>query len=259
MPLIVIGDIHAQIEKFWRILEAAELCNAKRQPLAALSAAGGSRLVLLGDLVHAKNRERYSELTNTPNFDEHNPEHLARAERCQEAFLRELQGFQAALPAGRLTILLGNHDHNAIDTSQGPLRTDDLSHLEWKPPNGHPLPADLRDWLASWPRELIIGDIHLAHVGPQPEHNTFDNAFYLDNRRRWIYEEGDALAGLPYRLGIYGHTPVRGGVSMTSQGRALLLDTNGYGDEYVYLEIHDHPEGYRLRMQGLFYDELLPR
>jgi hypothetical protein len=258
MALIVIGDIHAQVEKFWRILQAAELCDGDRQPLLKRMATPHAGVVILGDLVHAKSRARYATLTGIADYDEHNPDHLACAEREQETFLREVMHFQAALPAGRMTILLGNHDQNAIDPEQGPLRTDDVSHLEWKPPNGTPLPADLAAWIASWPRELVIGDLHLAHVGPRPEHNTFDNAFYLENRRRWIYDEGDALAGLPYRLGIYGHTPVRGGVSMTSQGRALLLDTNGHGDEYVFLEIQSSPSGYRLRMQGLFYDEFLP-
>src|SRR5690625_6587434 len=32
----------------------------------------GYRLVLLGDLVHAKSRERYSELTGIKDFDEYN-------------------------------------------------------------------------------------------------------------------------------------------------------------------------------------------
>jgi hypothetical protein len=259
MPLIVVGDIHAQVAKFWRIFRAAGLCDAGHRPLPGLLAEAHQGVVLLGDLVHAKSRERYAELTGIDDYDEHNPDHLACAEREQEAFLRDVMNFQAHLPEGRMTILLGNHDHNAIDPDQGPLRTDDVSHLEWKPPNGQPLPADLTAWIANWPRELALGDLHLAHVGPRPEHNTFDNAFYLENRRRWIYDEGDALAGLPYRLGIYGHTPVRGGVSMTSQGRALLLDTNGHADEFVFLEVHDQPDGYRLRMQGLFYDEVLTR
>jgi hypothetical protein len=259
MPLVVIGDIHAQVEKFWRILQAAGICDAQQRPLATAQRAGGTRLVLLGDLVHAKSRARYAELIGNPSYDEHDPQQLRLAEEAQEAFLRSLRSFQAQLPAGNLTILLGNHDYNAIAPEQGPLRTDDVGHLEWKPPNGRPLPPDLAEWLAGWPRELVVGDIHLAHVGPRPEHNLFDNAFYLENRRRWIYEEGDAFADLPYRLGIYGHTPVRGGVSMTSQGRAVLLDTNGHGDEFAFLEIHDHPEGYRLRMQGLFFDELVSR
>jgi hypothetical protein len=56
------------------------------------------RLVLLGDLVHAKSRERYADLTEVRRYDEHNPRHLRKAEAAQEAFLREVMAFQAALP-----------------------------------------------------------------------------------------------------------------------------------------------------------------
>lgn len=259
LHLIVVGDIHAQFDKFWLILQHAGLADEHRRPSAALRDPEGPRLVLLGDLVHAKSRARYSELCGVLLYDEHNPEHVGKAEAAQEAFLRAVLEFQESLPAGRMEILLGNHDFNVIDPDQGSLRTDDVSHLEWKAPNGAPFPADLKHWLSRWPRELVLDGVHLAHVGPKPEHNTYDNDFYLENRRRWIYEEGDALAKTPYSLGIYGHTPVRGGVSMTSRGRVILLDTNGHGDEFVYLEVRDHPDGYRLRMRGLFFDEIVAR
>ena len=260
MRLVVVGDIHAQADKLWRILREADLADDAGRPTDRLTAEDGDvRLVLLGDLVHAKSRERYADLTGVRRYDEHNPRHLRKAEAAQEAFLREVMAFQAALPPGRMIILLGNHDHNALDDDQGPLRTDDVSHLEWKAAYGGELPADLRAWIASWPRELAIEGLHLAHVGPLPEHNTFDQGFYLENRRRWIYEERDALEGTPYRLGIYGHTPVRGGVNIASQGRAILLDTNGHGEEYTYLEVELAPQGYRVRMRGLFFDELIAR
>lgn len=259
MHLVVVGDIHTQAAKLWRILREADLATDERTPTDRLLGDSDVRLVLLGDLVHAKSRERYADLTNVRTYDEYNPRHLQKAEAAQVAFLQEVQAFQAAVPEGRMTILLGNHDHNAITDDQGPLRTDDVSHLEWKPNHGSPLPADLRTWIGSWPRELVLEGLHLAHVGPLPEHNTYDNGFYLENRRRWIYEERDYLEGTPYRLGVYGHTPVRGGVNIASQGRAVLLDTNGHGDEYVYLEVQVRDEGYRLRMRGLFFDELIAR
>jgi hypothetical protein len=96
-------------------------------------------------------------------------------------------------------------------------------------------------------------------VGPLKEHNTYDNAFYLENRRRWIYEDQDFMANTPYRLGVYGHTPVFGGVNTASQGRAILLDTNGRGDEYCYLDIQVSKDRYRLKMRGLFFDEMIQR
>ncbi len=257
MRLVVIGDIHTQTDKLWRMLEEAGLADQHRQPTSRFQH-DDVQLVLLGDLVHAKSRERYAELANVRQYDEYNPRHLERAERRQVDLLREVMAFQRQV-AERMTIVMGNHDFNAITPEQGPLRTDELSHLEWKPGYGGELPTDLREWIASWPYEVAFEGIHCAHVGPLPEHNTFDNAFYLENRRRWIYEEQDFLAQTPYRLGVYGHTPVRGGVNIASQGRAILLDTNSHGDEYAYLDIAVSTGRYRLKMQGLFFDEEIQR
>lgn len=259
MHLVIVGDIHTQRDKFWRILREADLATDELRPTERLSEDANVRLVLLGDLVHAKTRERYAELAQVRRYDEYNPRHLKKAEDAQVRFLHEVRTFQEGVPDDRMVILLGNHDYNAITDEQGPLRTDDVSHLEWKPNYGNALPDDLRAWIAGWPAELVIEGLHLAHVGPAPAHNTYDNGFYLENRRRWIYEERDHLEGTPYRLGIYGHTPVRGGVNIASQGRAILLDTNGHGDEYAYLEVQANEQGYRLRMRGLFFDELIAR
>jgi len=256
--LIVIGDIHVQPEKLWQMLRSAGLADERNKPTETLRE-GDVRLVLLGDLVHAKSRERYADLINVRRYDEYNPRHLERAEKVQERFLREVKGFQDRLPEGRMTIIMGNHDFNAITEEQGPLRTDDVAHLEWKPGYGNALDPELKEWISSWPYEVMVEGLHLAHVGPLPEHNTYDQSFYLENRRRWIQEDKDFFEDSEYRLGIYGHTPVRGGVNVASQGRALLLDTNGHKSEQVYLEVIIKPDGYRLKLQGLFFDELIPR
>ena len=257
--VIVVGDIHTQAEKFWRILRESGCSDDALEPAARLVDRDDTRLVLLGDLVHAKSRQRYADLVNVRRYDEYNPRHLKIAEAAQESFLYDVRRFQAALPEGRMTIIMGNHDFNAVSDEQGPLRTDDVSHLEWKPNYGTSLPDELQAWIRTWPSELVIDGLHLAHVGPLPEHNTYDNAFYLENRRRWIYEEDDVMEQTPYRLGVYGHTPVRGGVNIASQGRAVLLDTNGHGDEYTYLDVRIDEDGYHLRMRGLFFDELIAR
>ena len=259
MRVVVVGDIHTQAAKLWRILREAGLADDEHRPSELLLNADDTRLILLGDLVHAKSRPRYADLTNVRRYDEYNPRHLKAAEAAQEALLHDVLRFQEGLPEDRMTILMGNHDFNAISDDQGPLRTDDVSHLEWKPGYGTALPADLRTWILSWPKDLALEGLHLAHVGPLHEHNTYDNAFYLENRRRWIYEEEDVMAQTPYRLGVYGHTPVRGGVNIASQGRAVLLDTNGHGDEYAYLDVTIDEKGYHLRMRGLFFDELIAR
>jgi len=256
--IVVVGDIHVQPEKLWRMLREAGLADEHNRPTDELRG-GDTKLVLLGDLVHAKSRQRYADLINVRRYDEYNPRHLERAEEAQVRFLREVKGFQERVPSGNMIILLGNHDFNAATPDQGPLRTDDVSHLEWKPGYGSELDEELRDWILAWPPEVGIEGLHFAHVGPLPEHNTYDQSFYLENRRRWLQEDRDYLEGTPYTLGVYGHTPVRGGVNVASQGRALLLDTNGYKDEYTWLEIDVRNAEYRLRLHGLFFDELVPR
>ena len=256
MHLTVIGDIHTQRDKFWKMLREAGLADGANAPTARLGDPD-AKLILLGDLVHAKSRARYAELIGGEFYDEYTPEHLHKAEEAQEAFLWEVKRFYDALPAGRMVILMGNHDFNAVAPGQGPLRTDEIAHLEWK--EGRALPSELRAWMEGWPFEETVEDIHFAHVGPLPKHNRYDNAFYLENRRRWIYEERDFLVNTPYRLGVYGHTPVRGGVNFASRGRAILLDTNGHGDEYAFLEIDVDEAGYHLKMRGLVFDELVRR
>ncbi len=255
MQIVAIGDIHAQEFKFWRIMRETGLSDRNRKPTErALS--GDVRVVLLGDLVHAKSRERYSELIGVSEYDEYDPDHLRRAETVQERFLSEIKAFQEQLPAGTMVILMGNHDFNAV-TEQGPLRTDDVTHLEWK--ESASLPEDLFVWISGWEREYTFEEIHFAHVGPRPEHNTYDQDFYLENRRRWLQQDKDFLSDTPWRLGVYGHTPVRGGLNLASQGRAILLDNNGFRDEYSYLLIDTDKDGYRLRLQGLYFDEFVPR
>ncbi len=258
MNLYVIGDIHAQADKMWRILTEAGLADDDHLPTDKLLT-GDVRVVFLGDLVHAKSRERYATLINVRRYDEYNPSHLQKAEAAQEAFLHQVKALHDAVPDDRMVVLMGNHDYNAVHPDQGPLRTDDVTHLEWKEGQGGELDETLRQWILAWPYELVIEGLHLAHVGPLEEHNTYDNDFYLQNRRRWIYDDQDFLEATNYKLGIYGHTPVRGGVNIASQGRAILLDTNGYQDEYVFLEVRIHEDRYRLRMHGLFFDEWVQR
>lgn len=240
------------------MLRGAGLADEQNRPTDALRD-GSTKLVLLGDIVHAKSRHRYADLINVRRYDEYNPRHLERAEKAQEKFLRELKGYYDRVPEGNMTVIMGNHDFNAVTPGQGPLRTDDVSHLEWKPGYGGELDPLLRDWILSWPSELATEGLHFAHVGPLPEHNTFDQSFYLENRRQWLKEDRDFFEGTPYRLGVYGHTPVRGGVNVASQGRALLLDTNGHLGEYSWLEIELAKESYRLKMRGTFFDEIIPR
>lgn len=250
--LVVVGDVHAQVRKFWHILRVAGLLDGDGPAPELVD--GTTHLVLLGDLVHAKTREHYAALIGERTFDEHDPPQVRRAEAAQEAFLRDVKGFcDRAL--GGVTVLLGNHDHNALTGEAGVLRTDDLAHLEWRA-SGRPLPENLAAWLATWPAEYTVNGLHFAHVGPKPEHNRYDERFYLEGRRDWILEPKDVVAETPYRFGVYGHTPVRGGAHFASQGRALLLDMNGVGDEYAYLVV-TFGEETKLELHGLFFSLIL--
>lgn len=257
MQLTVIGDIHAQDGKLWRMLSEAGIADSSRRPTDYALADPDWRLILLGDVVHAKTRDVYSRLAGVEAYDEYNPEHRRAAELAQEAFLRELKAFQEQLPPGRMVILMGNHDFNAITADQGPLRTGDITHLEWKEDSA--LPAELHGWISGWPHEFADSGVHFAHVGPLAKHNTYDQAFYLENRRSWLMEDRDFLADTPYRLGVYGHTPVRGGLNLASQGKAILLDTNGSAGEYSWLRITVLEDTYRVSLQGLYFDEVMER
>lgn len=256
--LVVIGDIHAQADKFWLILREAGLATENKQPTKALTQ-DATKLILLGDLFHAKTRDRYAALAQVGRYDEYNAKHLAKAEQAQMDFMHEVKEYYDAIPEGNIIILMGNHDFNAITPEQGPLRTDDIAHLEWKEGYGNPLDSVIQAWVETWPYEVNFSGIHFAHVGPLPKHNEYDENFYLENRRRWIHEDKNFFEGTPYVLGVYGHTPVRGGVNVVSQGRAILLDTNGHENEYVYLVIEADKDQYRLSMRGLFFDEIMPR
>lgn len=256
MRLVVVGDIHTQDKKMWQILSEAGLSTEENKP-TELMLSGTIKLVLLGDLFHAKSRKRYSEIVDGEHYDEYNPDHVRRSEDYHEELLTSLKAFYDAVPAGDMVILMGNHDFNAVSYDQGPLRTDDIAHFEWK--QGNELDPELREWVESWPYEYVYEGVHFAHVGPFVEHNTYDDAFYLQNRRRWIYEDKDFFEDSDHKFGVYGHTPVRGGVNLASRGRAILLDTNGHGEEYAFLEIEVEQDDYRLRMRGLFFDELMPK
>ena len=249
--VIVVGDIHAQVSKFWSILRDAGLLTESCGPSPAL-VEGETELILLGDLVHPKTRESYANLIGENRFDEYDPAQIERVEKAEEAFLYAVKAYSDAAN-GHVTLLLGNHDHNALTGDEGVLRTDDLPHLEWRP-SGRALPSDLQAWMASWPLEHVIEGVHFAHVGPNPEHNRYDAGFYLENRRNWILEERNILAETPYRFGVYGHTPVRGGVHFASQGRALLLDTNGVAGEYSYADLTITPERVHLKLRGVYLD-----
>jgi hypothetical protein len=96
--VIVVGDIHTQAEKFWRILRESGCADDALEPATRLVERDDTRLVLLGDLVHAKSRQRYADLVNVRRYDEYNPRHLKAAEQAQEAFLYDVRASKRRSP-----------------------------------------------------------------------------------------------------------------------------------------------------------------
>jgi hypothetical protein len=256
--VVVIGDIHAQEGKLWRMLEESGAMTAERLPSARMED-GRLIAVLLGDLVHAKSREAYAKLIGTEEYDEFDAEHVARAVTAQEEFLRRVRDFHDACPVDGLRIILGNHDHDALHPDEGPIQSDDVIHFEWKRDRSELLPDDLTEWIANFESEVVIDNLHFAHNGPLAEHNAYGESFYREDRRRWIREDRDFLADIGRDFGVYGHTPIRGGLTLASKGRAMLLDLNGYGEEYAFLTIDLTPRGRRLRLRGTILDAFIER
>lgn len=256
--VVVIGDIHAQEGKLWRMLVESGSMTSEGRP-SALMESGRLVAVLLGDLVHPKSREAYAELIGVSEYVEFEAELVARAAAAQEEFLRRVRAFQDACPVGGLRIILGNHDHDALHPDEGPIQSDDVIHFEWKRDRSPPLAADLVEWIAGFEPEVVIDNLHFAHNGPLPEHNTYGDFFYREDRRRWIREDRDFLAEIGRDFGIYGHTPVRGGLTLASKGRAMLIDLNGQGEEYAFLKIDLGPRGRRMRLHGTILDAFIER
>jgi len=226
---------------------------------SALMEDGRLVAVLLGDLVHPKSREAYAKLIGVPEYVEVEAELVARAVAAQEEFLRRVRDFQDACPVDGLRIILGNHDHDALHPDEGPIQSDDVIHFEWKRDRSPLLAADLVEWIAGFEPEVVIDNMHFAHNGPLPEHNTYGESFYREDRRRWIREDRDFLAEIGRDFGVYGHTPVRGGLSLASKGRAMLLDLNGHGEEYAFLKVDLTPRGRRMRLHGTVLDAFIER
>jgi hypothetical protein len=158
------------------MLQHAGLADNNKRPTKTMHDPD-TKLILLGDLVHAKSRQRYSALAGVRRYDEHNSKHLANVEAAQEAILWDIKNFASAVPEGQVTILMGNHDYNIITPKQGALRSDNVAHLEWHGQTGNSLDAELCQWITSWPYEKVIEGIHFAHVGPLPEHNLTTRGF----------------------------------------------------------------------------------
>lgn len=233
---IAIGDIHADWDGLWAALRAAYAADAQGQPSLPVRA-GAYQVVLIGDLVHPKTEADYARLAGVSAFDVRNPEHLALAAGAQVRQLERLKAYHEAAPHS-VHIILGNHDDAVLNTQYVLGTGAGLAHTEFDPGHGGlPLPEHLRAWFGTFLRELRVGNLHFAHVGPLPMMAYYDDLFYADHtHKRWWRETPDyvEMAGLSY--GVYGHTQMEEGVLLHEGGRFAMIDAL-HKREYLELMI----------------------
>ena len=236
---IAIGDVHADFEGLWSALRAALAADAQGRPTPPVLS-GAYQVVLIGDLVHPKSARDYASLIGARDFDFQDPEHLQLAAARQVEQLERLRAYQLAAPHN-VHIILGNHD-DAVLSHQYVLGTGGgLRHTEFDPAHGgQPLPAHLQAWFTGFLRELRVGGLHFAHVGPLPHMAQYDDLFYSDSsHKRWWLDSPDyvEMAGLEY--GVYGHTQMKGGILQHEGGRFAIIDALQARE---YLELIVRPE-----------------
>ena len=220
---IVVGDVHADFAGLWGALRAAGCVTPGGQPTPPVRS-GLYQVVLLGDLVHPKSQRAYDELLGA-TYDRHDPAHQAQAAAVQIEGLRAVRDYQAQAP-GSVHIVLGNHDDVLVQPQFVLGTSGGLRHTEFDPRHGGtPLPADLSAWVGTFLRELRVGRVQFAHVGPLPAHACYDEWFYSDtSSKRWFLDTPEyvELAGLAF--GVYGHTQMDRGIVVHEGHRFALAD-----------------------------------
>ncbi len=230
---IAIGDVHTEYDLLWAALKAASCIDAQGLPTAPVRQ-GMYQVVLIGDLVHPKNIGEYTRLLGGESFDINNPEHLYRSAREQMRQLDRIMRYQQAAPHA-VHILLGNHDDNILNHRVTLGTKSGLVHLEFDGKrNGLNVPLNLRSWMMGFMRELRVGAVQFAHVGPMPGMVYYDDLFYADQtHKRWWQDTPEyvQMAGLTY--GVYGHTQMTGGIHLDA-ARFAMIDALSYRE---YLEL----------------------
>ena len=222
---IVIGDVHADFAGLWGALRSAGCVTPGGQPTPPVLS-GRYQVVLLGDLAHPKSQRGYDALLGTgAPYDRRNPEHLAQVAQAQVAGLRAVRDYQAQAP-GSVHIILGNHDDVLVQPRFVLGTGGGLHHTEFDPRYGGViLPPDLSAWVGTFLRELRVGAVQFAHVGPLPSHACYDEWFYADtSTKRWFLDAPEyvEMAGLAF--GVYGHTQMDRGIVVHEGQRFALAD-----------------------------------
>ncbi len=221
---IVIGDVHADFDTLWAALRSASCMDAEGRPTMPVRS-GLYQVVLIGDLVHPKNEREYARLIGQDTFDPKDPDHLFMAARAQVKALEKLHAYQQAAPHA-VHIILGNHD-DAVLTSEYLLGTaSGLVHVEFDPARGGVLlPDHLRQWFQTFLRELRVGQVQFAHVGPLPAMSSYDDLFYADSsHKRWWHDSPEYVQMAGLEFGVYGHTQMQDGIMVNHTAGFAMVD-----------------------------------
>lgn len=203
---------------------------------------GRYHLVLIGDLVHPKNRVDYARLAGVEasEFDHHNPDHLANVAATTADEIRRIRSF-VDLCAGNATVLLGNHDWVAVQPGLVLEMGGGLEHLEFDPARGGTaMPDDLKEWFRSLPREFVVDGVQFSHAGPTPPMREFDEFFHADDEpRTWWLRKPHLVEDVGHRFGVYGHVVMADGVYIDPQGRFAMIDALRSQGQYLEMILGD--------------------
>jgi len=245
IKVVAIGDVHGQWAAVWQVLKAATAANNKLEPSPAVKE-GRFRVVFMGDLVHYKDKNAYAQAINEEPYDPNNPVHLKRAAKAQ---IRELYRFKDYVDAanGNVEIILGNHDESALNHKYELATRGGLKHNEFNEKRGGmPLPDDLRDWVASFKREILIHDVQFAHAGPTTGLMQFDDFFYHDkDTKKWWYTKPELLIQTGHRFGVYGHTVMKEGVYIDKNHHFAMIDALEHS-QFLEMILDDNRLDYRV-------------
>lgn len=221
---IAIGDVHADYDTMWAALRAASCVDSAGQPTPPLKQ-GLYQVVFIGDLVHPKSLGEYAHLTGLSEFDPSNAEHLFSAALAQVRQLEKLRAFQEAAPQS-VHFVLGNHDDGILYHRYLLSTAGGLTHNEFDPDHGGVLlPDHLKQWFGSFVRELRVGRVQFAHVGPLPAFAYYDDLFYTDKApKHWWKNTPEYVMMADLAYGVYGHTQMYGGIHIDEASCFAMID-----------------------------------
>ena len=82
--------------------------------------------------------------------------------------------------------------------------------------------------------------MHLAHAGPTPGMEQFDDFFYHDpDTKRWWFTKPELVEASGHRFGVYGHTVMDEGIYIDKEHNFAMIDALGH---LQFLEMIVGPE-----------------